>query len=67
MGAVVQGKKSSDSEKLRALKVEFSKLLSANTKLQNELEQAKNTADKNYNLFLQVSSYCACQKKAAGK
>jgi hypothetical protein len=46
---------------------EYGKLLQANLKLQKEMEAEKNRADKYYNLFLQVSSYCACQKKAVGK
>jgi hypothetical protein len=55
-------------------KKEIKKLIDANMKLQQESETANNRADKNYGLykeyerkFLEVSSYCACQKKAVGK
>jgi hypothetical protein len=42
-------------------------LISTNSKLNDELIEAKKQAAKFENLFLQVSSYCACQKKAVGK
>lgn len=62
------------SQKNRTKTKEKNGLLEANIKLQKELEDAKRLIDNLNNqlkikerLFLEVSSYCACQKKASGK